>query len=1114
LTDALQDFESIRSKRDFALGAVYGLLYFSKRQACSGTNEIESLEVAAEMTLEISGDSALVNAANLLLHLNRSNEALRLLNRMTKQAQCVIASNVHSMRASNLRGWLELTESRGGGSNAAAAERHFLISLGESESDTDALLGLAACHSARKDWEGALRVLNRAIAGVQGDQNRYNESVPCLVEKARVMANRGDWAQAEVMAHRVLDEQDRGNVCSLRLLALHAATQLPASSFSGGWGVGGDAALSNAILGESPESRGLVHNSEHSQKEGGGVSIRDTDISLTGDEDAVAAFPSSRRRPSLKVQLEQLVKAMDRHESCNVPLFLATARLFARIGLEPRHPGTLTVVLTMLNKALTAFSRTGNGSVSGPSSSSRAENSDEDLSMLLCELAYIQALVGRPPPSQMFSMKQSGTSFASSPPSLLTHKGSHISESGGLGKAMETYRKACKTNPGNMCALFGMIDCQIVEGSFDDALQQLELLKAMSGPSDTDVQLLLIEAKISFKQQQQRHSAISSSSLASSPSFKKSLELLQRAVSVHQDTVRTMSQGAGEKRSASPATSSYASSYPRCNDRSGGGRAVDRDSESGLSMSERADRALFFTERMLVACNPVMLLEMAALYLAQCSDLSIPTMLLPSSVGHGGNDASMFNFRGQGRAAHAKMGRQSMVTQAGSSLLFSASSHMVGGGGSRRSSGALASGLGLSSGIGLDRAVCAVTSDAPALRRSLALLRYVNEKLVPADVEALLLTGRATLLVDPAHPDDAIAILRRCLRMDATNSAVHLLMATVALDYCEPTNLRLAQQALDQALSFDFNVRKLPKYHILRARLLGKQGLADKALAQLQMAADLDTQRFTDRNSDRGAPGRGLAQSTVDVEDCVAVTIESVKALVSLHRFAEAKVTLCEAKKKIRGMPFETALVLCESQMLAANGDADGALHVLTALGGCSQEANTSIVVGSRLGDATIDSKTFGQIQRAKAAIHLHGRRDKVAYTQCFNELVERAQREMEAARGALDDHQSTEGVRIVTDPSWNSSHDESNSLSTITATRSPTTSNNPNLTSLELSIPRRMLHDAYEALGEAMLAIQAPSRAVEAFQSALNLDPSNAFLAVRIGRALIATHDYRRAQE
>ena len=58
------------------------------------------------------------------------------------------------------------------------------------------------------------------------------------------------------------------------------------------------------------------------------------------------------------------------------------------------------------------------------------------------------------------------------------------------------------------------------------------------------------------------------------------------------------------------------------------------------------------------------------------------------------------------------------------------------------------------------------------------------------------------------------------------------------------------------------------------------------------------------------------------------------------------------------------------------------------------------------------------------------------------------------------------------------------------------------------------MLHDAYEALGEAMLAIQAPSRAVEAFQSALNLDPSNAFLAVRIGRALIATHDYRRAQE
>ena len=50
----------------------------------------------------------------------------------------------------------------------------------------------------------------------------------------------------------MLEEEDRGNICALRLVALHAATQLPTTAFAASH----DAALSSAILGESPESRG------------------------------------------------------------------------------------------------------------------------------------------------------------------------------------------------------------------------------------------------------------------------------------------------------------------------------------------------------------------------------------------------------------------------------------------------------------------------------------------------------------------------------------------------------------------------------------------------------------------------------------------------------------------------------------------------------------------------------------------------------------------------------------------------------------------------------------------------------------------------------------------
>ena len=91
------------------------------------------------MATETSNDVALVNAASLLLHLSgMRDEALRLLNRMSASSRAVVASNASSMRASNLRGWLELAE---GGAGSAAAERHFWASIGESENNTDAMLG-------------------------------------------------------------------------------------------------------------------------------------------------------------------------------------------------------------------------------------------------------------------------------------------------------------------------------------------------------------------------------------------------------------------------------------------------------------------------------------------------------------------------------------------------------------------------------------------------------------------------------------------------------------------------------------------------------------------------------------------------------------------------------------------------------------------------------------------------------------------------------------------------------------------------------------------------------------------------------------------------------------
>jgi len=53
-----------------------------------------------------------------------------------------------------------------------------------------------------------------------------------------------------------------------------------------------------------------------------------------------------------------------------------------------------------------------------------------------------------------------------------------------------------------------------------------------------------------------------------------------------------------------------------------------------------------------------------------------------------------------------------------------------------------------------------------------------------------------------------------------------------------------------------------------------------------------------------------------------------------------------------------------------------------------------------------------------------------------------------------------------------------------------------------------------YVLLGEAYMKIQAPSSAIEAFENALRYNPWDSRLAEKIGRALVSTHDYRKAQE
>jgi tetratricopeptide repeat protein 21B len=238
-------------------------------------------------------------------------------------------------------------------------------------------------------------------------------------------------------------------------------------------------------------------------------------------------------------------------------------------------------------------------------------------------------------------------------------------------------------------------------------------------------------------------------------------------------------------------------------------------------------------------------------------------------------------------------------------------------------------------------------SESDGLERAGSVLREVIQT-SPSLVAAHLLLAEVTLGTDPNHPEVALKVLRRCLQMDPSCAQAHLTIASIAID--RMNNLKLAQQSLDHALGVDFSIRNHPTYHLTRAKLLTAQGSPELALKQLEDAKE---------------------SSVLTQKDEVDVSIATVQTLIALRRLSEAKDTVKKALGEFKGSSFEVDIIMCEADLLVARGDADAALRVL--------------------GNIPQTSNQFTMALRKKAKIQLEERRDKVAYTACFSELVSMA---------------------------------------------------------------------------------------------------------------------------
>ncbi|XP_040560144.1 tetratricopeptide repeat protein 21B isoform X2 [Gallus gallus] len=250
-------------------------------------------------------------------------------------------------------------------------------------------------------------------------------------------------------------------------------------------------------------------------------------------------------------------------------------------------------------------------------------------------------------------------------------------------------------------------------------------------------------------------------------------------------------------------------------------------------------------------------------------------------------------------------------------------------------------------------------SPSPLLKHCASVLETVV-KTVPGLQQAVFLIAKVKYLsgdIEAAHTN-----LRYCLERDPSYADAHLLMAQV---YLAQNNPKLCSQSLELCLSYNFEVREHPVYHLIKAQTQKKMGELSEAIKTLQMARNLPGMRKHTASSK--TKGKRIE---IDASDRVAVFLELVEAHCLNGEPHEAAVVLQDAIDEFSGTPEELRVMIANADLEIAQGDVEQALTMLRSI--------------------TPEQPYFVQAKLKMADIYLQCRRDKKLYAACYRDLVEK----------------------------------------------------------------------------------------------------------------------------
>ncbi|XP_074159318.1 tetratricopeptide repeat protein 21B [Sminthopsis crassicaudata] len=230
---------------------------------------------------------------------------------------------------------------------------------------------------------------------------------------------------------------------------------------------------------------------------------------------------------------------------------------------------------------------------------------------------------------------------------------------------------------------------------------------------------------------------------------------------------------------------------------------------------------------------------------------------------------------------------------------------------------------------------------------------------VPGLLQAVFLIAKVKYL--SGDIEASYSNLQHCLEHNPSYADAHLLMAQV---YLSQDNFKLCSQSLELCLSYNFEIREYPLYHLIKAQAQKKMGQIAEAVKTLHMAMSLPGMRRI------GASKFKSQKCEVDSSHRLSIFLE----LVDAHRLNgeqhEAAKILQDAINEFSGTPEELRVTIANADLALAQGEVERALSMLR--------------------NVTPEQPYFIETKEKMADIYLKHRKEKKLYASCYRDLVEK----------------------------------------------------------------------------------------------------------------------------